>query len=113
MFSTLIVLDSTSCLFLPRPPAPPPAVDLNRVVLDELEGKEDSDYINASYIDGYYNRVEFIATQHPLENTVKDFWRMVVERSVNTVVVFGPLNDPKVMVLSLTSTERLVVLPMT
>lgn len=69
------------------------------MILDELEGQEDSDYINASYIDGYYNRVEFIATQHPLPNTSGDFWRMALERSINTIVVFGPLKDPQVGVV--------------
>ena len=73
---------------------------MNRVVLDEFEGQEDSDYINASFVDGYYNRVEFVATQHPLPNTIKDFWRMLTERSINTVVVFGPLSDPKVVMVS-------------
>ena len=69
---------------------------MNRVVLEELEGKEDSDYINASYIDGYYNRVEFVSTEHPLPHTIKDLWRMVMERSINTIVIFGPLKEPKV-----------------
>ncbi len=71
------------------------------MVLEEIDGREDSDYINGSYIDGYYNRVEFVATQHPLKNTAKDFWRMLVERSINTVVIFGPLKDPKVLILDL------------
>ncbi len=31
-----------------------------------------SDYINASFITGYYNRIEFIATQTPLHGTVGD-----------------------------------------
>lgn len=74
-------------------------VDLNRVILEEAEGNDESDesgYINASFIDGYYNRVEFISTQHPLPDTRQDFWRMLLERSVNALVVFGPLKDPEV-----------------
>ena len=58
--------------------------------------EEDNDYINASFINGYYNRVEFISTQHPLPTTRDDFWRMVIERSSSTIVVFGPLKDPEV-----------------
>lgn len=65
-------------------------------MLEELEDEEEGEYVNASYIDGYYSRVEFIATQHPLPNTKGDFWRMLLERSVNTLVVFGPLKDPEV-----------------
>ena len=64
------------------------------MVLEEMDGP--SGYINASYINGYYNRVEFIATQHPIPLTRGDFWRMIIERSVNTLVVFGPLQGVQV-----------------
>ena len=37
-----------------------------------------SDYINASFVDGYKDRSGYIATQAPMENTVDDFWRMVM-----------------------------------
>ena len=66
-------------------------------MLEELDDKEDSEYINASFIDGYYSRVEFIVTQHPLTNTKADLWRMLLERSVSCLVVFGPLKDPEVL----------------
>ena len=54
------------------------------------------DYINASFINGYYNRVEFIATQHPVATTRGDLWRMIIERDVNTLVVIGALEDESV-----------------
>ena len=58
-----------------------------RVILNQLQGKEGSDYINASYITGYQRRNAFIATQGPLEETVQDFWRMIWEQDVNTIVM--------------------------
>lgn len=57
---------------------------------------DDGEYINASYITGYYNRVEFIATQAPLSSTVGDFWRMILERGVQTLVTLGPVTQEQV-----------------
>ncbi len=71
------------------------AVDHNRVQLDDKENDEE-DYINASYVEGYYNRVEFIGAEHPLPHTKKQFWTMLVERAVDVMVVFGPVEDPEV-----------------
>lgn len=50
-----------------------------------------SDYINASFIDGYTSRQAFIATQGPLENTLADFWRMAWEREVDVIVMLTEL----------------------
>uniref|UniRef100_A0A915DHU2 Protein-tyrosine-phosphatase n=1 Tax=Ditylenchus dipsaci TaxID=166011 RepID=A0A915DHU2_9BILA len=51
--------------------------DANRVELPFQDGQEGSDYINASWIDGYRTRNAYIAAQAPLANTVNDFWRMI------------------------------------
>ena len=61
------------------------------------------DYINASFINGYYNRVEFIATQHPVATTRGDLWRMIIERDVNTLVVIGALEDESVRLVLVAS----------
>jgi tyrosine-protein phosphatase non-receptor type 4 len=51
---------------------------------------DDGDYINANYVNmeipnGTINR--YIATQGPLSNTVKDFWRMVQQESSHLIVM--------------------------
>ncbi|CAH8553183.1 unnamed protein product [Schistosoma turkestanicum] len=53
--------------------------DANRVALRAVRGVDGSDYINASYIDGYKSRAGYIATQTPMINTLEDFWRMIWE----------------------------------
>ncbi|XP_061613362.1 receptor-type tyrosine-protein phosphatase H-like isoform X1 [Phyllopteryx taeniolatus] len=59
--------------------------DWSRVKLHTTNGN--SDYINASYIPGYNNSREYIATQGPLPATVSDFWRMIWEQKVNAIVM--------------------------
>ncbi|XP_071810992.1 uncharacterized protein [Apostichopus japonicus] len=53
-----------------------------------VEDKTATDYINASFCDGYSKRDLFISTQLPLPNTVVDFWRMVFDYRVATIVTF-------------------------
>ncbi|XP_058043948.1 receptor-type tyrosine-protein phosphatase epsilon isoform X3 [Ahaetulla prasina] len=61
--------------------------DFNRVILSMKRGQEYTDYINASFIDGYRQKDYFIATQGPLPHTVEDFWRMVWEWKCHTIVM--------------------------
>ncbi|KAI6660283.1 Receptor-type tyrosine-protein phosphatase delta [Oopsacas minuta] len=58
-----------------------------RVKLTPVPGVENSDYINASYIDGYWIKNAFIATQGPLQGTIEDFWKMIWEQHANTIVM--------------------------
>jgi protein tyrosine phosphatase len=65
--------------------------DYNRVVLPGKMGVEQSDYVNASYIDGYSKQREFIATQAPLSDTTEDFWRMVAKEKSSIIVMLTEL----------------------
>ncbi|XP_022803027.1 tyrosine-protein phosphatase Lar-like [Stylophora pistillata] len=62
-----------------------------RVQLLSTRGIEGSDYINASFIDGYRQKGAYIATQGPLQETVDDFWRMLMEHNSNIVVMLTQL----------------------
>ncbi|CAL8282696.1 unnamed protein product [Merluccius merluccius] len=69
--------------------------DHSRVVLTQLDGNPCSDYVNASYINGYTEKNKFIAAQGPKEDTVVDFWRMIWEQKVATVVMLTNLKERK------------------
>ncbi|XP_021119812.1 receptor-type tyrosine-protein phosphatase eta isoform X2 [Heterocephalus glaber] len=60
--------------------------DTSRVKLS-VQTHSTDDYINANYMPGYHSKRDFIATQGPLPNTLKDFWRMVWEKDVYAIVM--------------------------
>uniref|UniRef100_A0AAQ5XTX9 protein-tyrosine-phosphatase n=1 Tax=Amphiprion ocellaris TaxID=80972 RepID=A0AAQ5XTX9_AMPOC len=51
---------------------------------------ESANYINAALMDSYKQPSAFIVTQHPLPNTVKDFWRLVLDYHCTSIIM---LND--------------------
>uniref|UniRef100_H2Y4X8 protein-tyrosine-phosphatase n=1 Tax=Ciona savignyi TaxID=51511 RepID=H2Y4X8_CIOSA len=64
--------------------------DHSRVVLEPLAGHEEeyeSDYINASYVNGYKKPGMYVATQAPTVDTVNDFWLMVWQERSNIIVM--------------------------
>ncbi|RWS30623.1 tyrosine phosphatase: receptor type: K-like protein [Leptotrombidium deliense] len=84
------------------------AYDFNRVQLtvekneeniaDEMEIPIDddyapTDYINASLIDGYKCRNRYIATQGPLQSTIKDFWKMVWQCDSRHIVMLTNVEE--------------------
>ncbi|XP_059389008.1 receptor-type tyrosine-protein phosphatase eta-like isoform X2 [Carassius carassius] len=66
--------------------------DSSRVKLSVLSSSFD-DYINASYMPGYTSKKEFIAAQGPLPCTVNDFWRLIWEKNVHTIVMLTKCNE--------------------
>ncbi|KAK6309243.1 hypothetical protein J4Q44_G00207060 [Coregonus suidteri] len=66
--------------------------DSSRVKLS-IHGSPFDDYINSNYIPGYNSRKEFIAAQGPLPVTVNEFWRMIWEKNVQTLVMLTRCNE--------------------
>ncbi|KAG1931163.1 receptor-type tyrosine-protein phosphatase eta [Pimephales promelas] len=66
--------------------------DSSRVRLS-MCGNPFDDYINANYIPGYNSRKEFIAAQGPLPVTVNEFWRMIWEKNVYSIVMLTRCNE--------------------
>ncbi|XP_032379279.1 receptor-type tyrosine-protein phosphatase eta [Etheostoma spectabile] len=67
--------------------------DSSRVKLSIIHGNPYDDYINANYMPGYESRKEYIAAQGPLPGTVSDFWRMIWEKNVLTLVMLTRCNE--------------------
>ncbi|XP_033097034.1 receptor-type tyrosine-protein phosphatase epsilon-like [Anneissia japonica] len=63
------------------------AYDHSRVVLEELEDDPESGYINACYIDGYNKSNFYIASQGPNNSSLIDFWRMIWQENVTSIVM--------------------------
>ena len=89
-----------------------PTADNHRVVLKQKE----SDYIHATFVNvseysqctvscyitchdqmtytqGYKHKKAFIIAQNPMENTIEDFWKMIVERECTVVVMLCALEE--------------------
>ncbi|CAF2523110.1 unnamed protein product [Rotaria sp. Silwood2] len=57
-----------------------------RVLLSTDRRRTNEDYINASYIHSYYRVDQFIITQHPMMNTMVDFWQMIWNTHANIIL---------------------------
>ncbi|XP_033991399.1 receptor-type tyrosine-protein phosphatase kappa isoform X4 [Trematomus bernacchii] len=53
---------------------------------------ESSNYINAALMDSYRQPAAFIVTQHPLPNSVKDFWRLVYDYGCTSLVMLNEID---------------------
>ncbi|CAH1243397.1 PTPRM [Branchiostoma lanceolatum] len=61
--------------------------DHSRVILQDQPSRPNSDYINASYIDGYDKVKAFVACQGPKQDTSRDMWRMVWQEGTACIVM--------------------------
>lgn len=61
--------------------------DETRVVLSPINDDPTTDYINASYVNGYKQKFGYIACQGPLSKTNNDFWRMVWQEDCRVIVM--------------------------
>ncbi|WAR24613.1 PTPRM-like protein [Mya arenaria] len=57
--------------------------------------RSEPDYINAVFLPNYKKKGAFIITQTPLKVTKTDFWRMVVEHDVHTIVMMNNRSEMK------------------
>ena len=64
-----------------------PTLDKTRVILEQQNGKHNSTYINANFVDSIERPKAYIATQAPLHDTISDFWRMIWEQEVRHIVM--------------------------
>lgn len=55
----------------------------------------DSNYINAIQAPGYKSRNAYAITQMPLANTIQDFWCLVLEQDVSTIVMMNSFKKDK------------------
>ncbi|PIC54331.1 hypothetical protein B9Z55_003624 [Caenorhabditis nigoni] len=70
--------------------------DKTRVQL-KCQSPEDSEYINASVVKFDGSDTEFIMTQYPMWETVRDFWRMVSQRkALRVITIFEPFVDESI-----------------
>ena len=76
--------------------------DLEAIPFDDARvcivhpSKQASDYINAAFIDSYNVQNAFIAAQAPMKETVEDFWAMVLQENIRTIVMLTHVDDNKI-----------------
>nr|XP_034316262.1 uncharacterized protein LOC117685819 isoform X3 [Crassostrea gigas] len=64
--------------------------------MPEIRDEENNPiYINAVFLPAYKSKRSFIATQMPLKDTVVDFWRLLYEQEVSTIVMLNQCSSDK------------------
>lgn len=68
-------------------------VEGSRITISPKPGVEGSDYINATWLHGHSKLREFILTQHPKEEYLEDFWRMLWDHNAQTIVLLSSVDN--------------------
>ncbi|KAH8035733.1 hypothetical protein HPB51_008100 [Rhipicephalus microplus] len=71
-----------------------------RPYLTSFQSNDNTDYINAVFVDGYSRSKEYIVTEWPMVRTAQDLWSLVYDHDCNSVIVL--CNPPPSNVVSLT-----------
>lgn len=66
--------------------------DSSRPYLTTFQNTDSTDYINAVFVDGYRRQNEFICTEWPMNNTMANFWSMVYDHNIKTIIVLNHHN---------------------
>ncbi|OQV13242.1 Receptor-type tyrosine-protein phosphatase kappa [Hypsibius exemplaris] len=65
--------------------------DYARPYLTSCQTQEQSDYVNAVFVDGFQRKNDFIVAEWPQKNTVFDIWSLIYDHDCSTVIL---LTDP-------------------
>lgn len=68
-------------------------IESHRVHITPKPGTDGSDYINATFLQGFNKLREYIVTQHPLMDTIADFWQMVWDHNSQTIVMLSVVDE--------------------
>lgn len=58
-----------------------------RPYLTSFQSNDNTDYINAVFVDGYSRSKEYIVTEWPMVRTAQDLWSLVYDHDCNSVIV--------------------------
>lgn len=64
-----------------------------RPYLTSFQSNDNTDYINAVFVDGYTRSKEYIVTEWPMHKTISDFWSLVYDHDCNSVILLA--NPPE------------------
>lgn len=65
--------------------------DVYRPLLRTPRGLDKTDYINAVFVNGHRHKNHYVLTQTPLRTTVVDFWTLVYDHEIHTIVMLEPM----------------------
>lgn len=60
-----------------------------RPYLTSFQSNDNTDYINAVFVDGYTRSKEYIVTEWPSHKTISDFWSLIYDHDCNSVILLA------------------------